>query len=390
MKFPLWLLRLLPMWDYVCPRCQQDVPKNSHKCPHCGERYPMPLKLPPSVLKDKKLLEDYVHKHIFPTVSPVHRAYLSQFFTELFSDGFESGDFSEWTSTTTEGSATITVDNAYAHHGSYAAKVYLDGFSDDANAEKTLSTETEGWARCYFYISQFTGYNIYRACTLLGFSDSGVHLAVIQLKANDPDDPIIGIIFWDDATYTQGADSSTSITKEEWHCAEVHWRKSPFLIEVWLDGVQLDDLTQTGYSTAHDINSVVIGNTSRGFGTVEQTEATYYVDCVAVADAYIGVEAGEQSLVEVTDMLSLSDAVLNHKTFSITDSIGATDAMLGNKLPLIAADAISLADGVFVHKVLRIAETVNLVEVVGVGVGGVMKTRLFLMLGDLAVQLTGD
>jgi hypothetical protein len=32
----------------------------------------------------------------------------------------------------------------------------------------------------------------------------------------------------------------------------------------------------------------------------------------------------------------------------------------------------------------------KLAEVVEVGAGGIQKTRLFLILGDLAVQLTGD
>jgi len=39
---------------------------------------------------------------------------------------------------------------------------------------------------------------------------------------------------------------------------------------------------------------------------------------------------------------------------------------------------------------LQITETVSLAEVVQVGAGGAKKTRLFLILGDLAVQLTGD
>jgi len=43
-----------------------------------------------------------------------------------------------------------------------------------------------------------------------------------------------------------------------------------------------------------------------------------------------------------------------------------------------------------VHKTLVVCESVSLVEVVGVGVGGVKRTRLFLILGDLAVQLTGE
>jgi hypothetical protein len=39
---------------------------------------------------------------------------------------------------------------------------------------------------------------------------------------------------------------------------------------------------------------------------------------------------------------------------------------------------------------LQVAETINLVETVQVGVGSVKKTKLFLILGDLAVQLTGE
>jgi hypothetical protein len=52
--------------------------------------------------------------------------------------------------------------------------------------------------------------------------------------------------------------------------------------------------------------------------------------------------------------------------------------------------AIGETDNVAINKVLQITETVSLAEIVEVGVGGVKKTRLFLILGDVAVQLTGD
>jgi len=39
---------------------------------------------------------------------------------------------------------------------------------------------------------------------------------------------------------------------------------------------------------------------------------------------------------------------------------------------------------------LQITETINLVETIQAGVGGVKKIKLFLILGDLAVQLTGE
>jgi hypothetical protein len=57
---------------------------------------------------------------------------------------------------------------------------------------------------------------------------------------------------------------------------------------------------------------------------------------------------------------------------------------------LQALDSIGLSDTALIQKVLVINETVSLAEVVESGVGGAKKTRLFLILGDLAIQLTGD
>jgi predicted amidophosphoribosyltransferase len=81
MGIPHWLLRLFPMWDYICPRCKKKVQKKSHNCPHCQERYSTPVRVPPKLCKDKKALENYVHKHVFPKVSYAQRNYLTQFFT---------------------------------------------------------------------------------------------------------------------------------------------------------------------------------------------------------------------------------------------------------------------------------------------------------------------
>ena len=135
------------------------------------------------------------------------------------------------------------------------------------------------------------------------------------------------------------------------------------------------------------------------------------------------------TLQTVTDSLSLGDAVLRNKTLVLSDSLGLADSLYGNKFLLLSdsaslselimviigeaikqvtdsvniadialtpsrvlqvLEAIGAADNFAVNKVLQITETVSLAEVVEVGVGGVKKTRLFLVLGDLAVQLTGD
>jgi hypothetical protein len=73
-----------------------------------------------------------------------------------------------------------------------------------------------------------------------------------------------------------------------------------------------------------------------------------------------------------------------------TDSVELVDAALTPARVLKALDAAGLADNSAVNKVLLITETDSLAEIVQVDAGGAKKTKLLLILGDLAVQLTGD
>jgi hypothetical protein len=57
---------------------------------------------------------------------------------------------------------------------------------------------------------------------------------------------------------------------------------------------------------------------------------------------------------------------------------------------LRALDAVVLADDAFVDKLLVVTQSVSLAEVVEVGFAGAKKTKLFLILGELALQLSGD
>jgi hypothetical protein len=407
MRMPYWLLRLLPMWDYACSKCQCEVPKNSHRCPHCGERYPMPLKLPPSVLKNKESLEEYVHKHVFPKVSQAYRDYLAQFFTVLFSDGFESGDFSAWTGT--NGSPTIVTDPV--HHGSYAMSADCNGFADQAY--KTISEISNFFARLYLrltslptsgqYADFFSSFDGASDGLRVGIRNSGGN---VQVYLNIGGETGVNYAFQADT----------------WYCIDVEFDANDDSHHLWIN----DDLIVTHNSaTSLSIDKIAVGNY---YCSLNWT-GDYIIDCVGVADeGPVGPEE-EATLVEVADSLELAETTLRNKTLILFDSLGLADSLYGNKSLLLSdsaslselvtviigevmkyitdsvscadlvstpsrvlrtLEAIGAADNVAVNKVLQITEAVGLVEIVGVGVGGVKKTRLFLILGDLAVQLTGD
>jgi len=79
---------------------------------------------------------------------------------------------------------------------------------------------------------------------------------------------------------------------------------------------------------------------------------------IVVADAYIGPE---ETLVEVTDSLTLSDSLLTNKSLLVADSLGLTDSLLSNKtLPL--TDSISLIEAILSDKTLNVSDGISLSE----------------------------
>jgi len=119
------------------------------------------------------------------------------------------------------------------------------------------------------------------------------------------------------------------------------------------------------------------------------------------------VTAAGPTLVYVTDAFSLSDTILTHKTFTVSDAIGLADAspLRDKKFTttdqisiadqaatptrvLQALDSIGLSENVYVNKTLTITDEIALVEVVEKWVpGALVKTKIFLILGGIAIQL---
>ncbi len=166
----------------------------------------------------------------------------------VFSDGFESGNLSAWTS-----KAGLTVESTNVHSGTYAA----EGNTTNGNtyAKKTLpSTYTDGYSRIYFNIVS---------------TASQVNL----LRYRTAGDVSIGYLF---VTSTGklglrndvGAVTTTSSTTvgSGWHALELHMtiNGASSITEVWLDGVQITSLSLTTNLGTTPIGELQIGEVQTG------------------------------------------------------------------------------------------------------------------------------
>jgi hypothetical protein len=287
MNIPLWLLKLLPMWSFLCPKCKREVKQKSRRCPYCNENYGIPLRVPPRVLKDKKALEGYVHQHIFPRVSASQREYLTQFFTVLFSDGFEAGDFTAWTGVYDTAGCTSTVEGLHPHHGSHNGK-FTGNSEGTAGAYKTLTAAAIVCLRAY---TQITAMPVSGGSALLvlhqidettngGGASSDYACAAIQLSG--------GSLYW--ATFVRASLYLESVASNPqintWYCVELLRDKTNQKVTLWVDGVQ--KVAVTGLSLAGNAQEVAVGINYENFSS--PAASTAYVDCVVVADTRVYCE----------------------------------------------------------------------------------------------------
>ena len=360
MKLPAFLFRLLPLWSYICPRCRREVKRNSHKCPFCGEKYEKPLKVPPCFLKSKEALEEYVHKHIFPRIPAKQREYLAQFFTEFFSDGFESGDFSAWDSTT----GSPSVQSSVVNSGSYAMSA--TGTSN-VYAQKTFTDQTIVYIRFY---ARWTALDDTadgtRPLRVLG-NDGSSGLFVVRVQTS-------GISFYNVYGTNIGWHKySTTMNTNQWHCIEVKIKGgSDGEYRLWLDGTEVITLTGQDNSGMPDVDAIQVGLTKYSV-----TSTTVYIDDVVVADTYIG-PIGETTEVQVSDSAAGTETISRpYRFFNLTDAAFGQEVMLKTR-------NLSLSDVAIGLEILRKARDIGTITDTAQGLEQILKQRLIKLLDQAA------
>lgn len=208
--------------------------------------------------------------------------------TVIFSDGFETDDFSLWTGSAN--SSYFAIDVATVHAGIYSAK---ESWSSSHNAYyyKTLSSPPSIiYIRTYVYIPSTTaGDSDTDYLNLFGFmsgtSTSGEEVCVAQNG---------GVLVWalraPDASGTRVLTYGPPIVATGWYCLELKHVKSSSINatdgedHIYLNGSAIIDVIgekNYGYATAY---AQVGTPSSHGF----TTSRTFYFDDLVVADAYNG------------------------------------------------------------------------------------------------------
>jgi uncharacterized repeat protein (TIGR01451 family) len=166
----------------------------------------------------------------------------------LFSDGFESGSFSEWTSV----HGTISVQNQYVDTGSFGALASSTGPTKPFAYELLPSTYSDLYAKVRFDVVDQATNNV----DLLNLlSDQSIPLATIFLSTT-------GELTLRNDVHAALTRSAVTPTKGGWHTLELELKVSgsSSQTKVWLDGAMLPKLTTTGDYGNTPIGELEIGD----------------------------------------------------------------------------------------------------------------------------------
>jgi hypothetical protein len=202
----------------------------------------------------------------------------------VFADGFESGDFSAWTST--GGSPAVT--NSTSHHGAYSASFDAEEYC----LKNYGGTNNVIYARCYMKWSSPLSSSSFFYVNLVGvFGYSNVFRVLLY---NNGIDVVWGIIVRENTVFnTYYSTQQRNPSANAWHCVEIMADMSTSdgitdgNYRIWINGDELTDVARTNVDTDYTYNNAMVAGTER-----YEYGGTVYLDCFVVDTTYIGPECG--------------------------------------------------------------------------------------------------
>jgi len=206
----------------------------------------------------------------------------------LFQDGFEHGNFNQWSGKSVSLGETAIVTNALSHHSTYSAMFTSNGNggSERAYCYKTIPASTELYARGYFKVTTSGIADNYDRFYFVVFRVGSNTVAKAGWKKTG------GVVKWNllirNGTGWVQAYSSKSPSLNQWYSVELHWRKSVTAgyAELWIDGALLASVSNKNTAYYGDVNRVDLGLAE----LVNCNITRVYSDCTAISTTYIGPE----------------------------------------------------------------------------------------------------
>jgi len=199
----------------------------------------------------------------------------------IFTNDFEEGDFTAWTSSTGD----CDIVHVPVHHNAHAAH-----FLEDANtgtacyARKSLVAIDDVYTRGYVRYAQLPTANAETRCLALM---SGATVKLVQ--ANIRDD--FGDVKWTMRTLNEANRDVTDITPvvDTWYCIELWYHRgvADGEAKMWINDVEKASRGALPSDVAVE-NVQVMCEASQAVSTIDVNN---YIDCVKVDSAYIGLEA---------------------------------------------------------------------------------------------------
>lgn len=233
-------------------------------------------------------------KHKLFTVSVLALLFLSMFgglgvwqikpahATPIFSDGFETGDFTAWTSQTANAPDAIAVSTLAVHTGLWGARATITLSTSYAYTRKNIADTVTTFARAYFRVGTSLPTNnlYYRILELRHGGDDFVQVRISNID---------GSIYWTFYSPDQTNDVAATINVDQWYCVEIKAVANSALggeVRLYINGVDILDRLNFDTSGTPHVDNLRVGENYHN-GDVDHL---IDVDCVVVDSIYIGIE----------------------------------------------------------------------------------------------------
>jgi hypothetical protein len=166
----------------------------------------------------------------------------------IWQDGFETGDFSQWGSTSKTTGETAVVVSSLKHHGTYSAEFSCDGSStgEQSYAVKTLNqTYATIYVRAYYYITALTPTSGKAFVSSPNLRNSAAGKAVAYVSIYNSGGTCYWRLYYMDGATGKQYVSTVQAVANSWTCVEVYVKVHGTAGEykLWINGELAVSLT---------------------------------------------------------------------------------------------------------------------------------------------------